>query len=318
MRHRAPRRLINLLHPPRLGQARPRLARLIGRPSLRLAGGLAVMLLLATGAVVTAETLREGGGAAAYDRPTSEGRLPSGPRASRAHERAPLPTTPPAGTTAGATEDGSRAPAGTPSSAPPRPPGTVRDPTSPLPSLPPTHLPVSGAPSPLAPSLDVPSDTASPTAEPSSPSPSPSDDGTDDGARTGEDGTGDGGRTGEDSTEGDGGPGGGDGTAQPRPRDGDPPETTLVSGPPLAHVASFVFESDEGGTFECSLDGQAFQGCESPQLYTDLDSGRHVFKVRAVDRAGNADPTPAVRRWRSSAVTGGGGSTLDQGSSLLG
>ena len=34
-----------------------------------------------------------------------------------------------------------------------------------------------------------------------------------------------------------------------------------------------------------------------PQTYTDLGAGRHTFEVRAVDEAGNVDPTPASYAW---------------------
>jgi hypothetical protein len=269
MRHRAPRRLFALLHPYRLMRARPRLARLTSRPTLRFAGGLAMMLLMATAAVVTAETLRSGVGAAGDEQPTSEGRLPSGPRTSRADERAPLPTTSPTGHADPDAGDADRRPASTPASAPASTPAP--EPSSLLPTTP-AQL---SASLPASPGAALPDTGGSPTVEPSSP-------------------------TGPDHDDSSGGDGSGDGTPEPR-GDEDPPDTTLLSGPPLAHVASFVFESDEGGTFQCSLDGRAFRGCDSPQLYTDLDPGWHTFRVRAVDVAGNADPSPATRRWHSSA-----------------
>jgi large repetitive protein len=282
MRHRAPRRLFTVLDPRRLLRARPRLARLTARPTLRLAGGLAVMLLLATGAVVTAETLRDGIGAAATSQPTSEGRLPGGPRTSRANERAPLPPTP-SGPGARPAEDGAPQHREAPSPEPASTPSPAPESTSLLPTTPSARL-SAGVPSPLSTSsLGLPSATTSPTTSPSS--------------------------SGEQSTEDSGGESGdgddsGDGGTQQRQGDQNPPQTTLLSGPPLRHVASFVFESDESGTFECSLDGQAFRTCDSPRLYTDLGGGWHTFKVRAIDDAGNADPTPAVRRWHSSAHKG--------------
>jgi hypothetical protein len=301
MRHRAPRGLFTLLHPRRLMRARPRLARLTGRPTLRLASGLAVMLMLATGAVVTAETLRDGAGAASYDQPTSEGRLPSGLRASRDHERATLPTAAPS-TTGPIDLPGDPAPTHAPWPAPVRTPTPKAGPTSLLPTDPLARL---SASTPPATSLNGPTATPSPTATSSS-SPESSDD--DEGTDGDSDGT-----SGDSDGGGDGS--GDDGTTEQR-HDGDPPQTHLVSGPPLAHVASFVFESDEAGTFECSLDGAGFRECDSPQLYTDLGAGWHTFKVRAVDSAGNVDPTPAVRRWQSSAPKSAG-SAKDQGSSPL-
>jgi hypothetical protein len=69
----------------------------------------------------------------------------------------------------------------------------------------------------------------------------------------------------------------------------------LTSG----RTASFEFSSPDDGnaTFECSLDGEAFVPCESRRQYQDLPDGEHVFRVRAVDAAGNRDPSPAERRF---------------------
>ena len=73
----------------------------------------------------------------------------------------------------------------------------------------------------------------------------------------------------------------------------DAPGTTLTGSGP-----TFAFSSTEpGATFECSVDGGAFTACVSP--YTvKLPDGPHTFAVRALDRAGNADPTPATYRWK--------------------
>ncbi|WP_210437764.1 ThuA domain-containing protein [Nocardioides xinjiangensis] len=51
-----------------------------------------------------------------------------------------------------------------------------------------------------------------------------------------------------------------------------------------------------GATFECSLDGSAFQACASPRTYRDLADGAHEVRVRAVT-AGGVDPTPATAAW---------------------
>ena len=51
-----------------------------------------------------------------------------------------------------------------------------------------------------------------------------------------------------------------------------------------------------GATFECSLDGSAFQSCTSPLVHRDLADGQHEVKVRAVG-AGGADATPATATW---------------------
>ena len=54
---------------------------------------------------------------------------------------------------------------------------------------------------------------------------------------------------------------------------------------------------DPAATFECSLDGSPFQACSSAAGYTGLATGAHEFDVRAVDAAGNIDPTPAAYTW---------------------
>src|SRR5919107_3771462 len=78
-----------------------------------------------------------------------------------------------------------------------------------------------------------------------------------------------------------------------------PPETTIASGPSgtiSSGDASFTFSSSEpSSTFECRLDGAAYSACTSPKSYTNLSNGSHTFDVRATDRAGNVDATPASR-----------------------
>ncbi len=79
------------------------------------------------------------------------------------------------------------------------------------------------------------------------------------------------------------------------------PDTSIVSKPPNptgSRTATFSFASDEGNaTFECSLDGATATTCSSPVEYTALAEGAHTFSVRATDRAGNADATPATWTW---------------------
>jgi hypothetical protein len=62
--------------------------------------------------------------------------------------------------------------------------------------------------------------------------------------------------------------------------------------------AKYKFESNEpGSTFECKFDKKKFKPCDSPKkLKADL--GKHKFKVRAIDTAGNKDPSPDKDRFK--------------------
>jgi hypothetical protein len=63
--------------------------------------------------------------------------------------------------------------------------------------------------------------------------------------------------------------------------------------------ATFRFASGEpGSTFSCKLDEKKLKPCTSPKTYKGLKPGKHVFRVKARDRAGNVDATPAVKRFR--------------------
>ena len=79
------------------------------------------------------------------------------------------------------------------------------------------------------------------------------------------------------------------------------PATAIDRGPSgtVNDVAPrFAFSSTGGDAFQCSLDDGPFQPCATPLTLNGLSDGDHVFAVRAVDAAGNLDPTPAVRRFR--------------------
>ena len=81
-----------------------------------------------------------------------------------------------------------------------------------------------------------------------------------------------------------------------------PPQTTLTAGPrgsTRAKTATFRFKSSEtGSTFKCKLDKGPWTTCRSPKTYRSLRKGAHTFQVRAKDKAGNVDATPAKRSWR--------------------
>ncbi len=83
--------------------------------------------------------------------------------------------------------------------------------------------------------------------------------------------------------------------------DSTPPHTTIDSGPsdPTSSTSvTFTFTSNEpGSTFECSRNLAAYTVCLSPTTYSALADGPHSFNVRAIDSAGNTDPTPVSATW---------------------
>jgi hypothetical protein len=78
--------------------------------------------------------------------------------------------------------------------------------------------------------------------------------------------------------------------------------TASPANPTNNSSASFSFTGADGSGvgiagFGCSLDGGGFSACTSPQNYSSLADGSHIFQVRAIDAAGNIDPTPATFTW---------------------
>ncbi len=95
---------------------------------------------------------------------------------------------------------------------------------------------------------------------------------------------------------GGGGNAGGGGTTT----DKTPPTTKITKAPKAkttSTTAKFKFKSNEGGSkFQCKLDKGKFKKCKSPKTYKKLKPGKHVFKVRATDKAGNVGK-PAKRKF---------------------
>ena len=60
-----------------------------------------------------------------------------------------------------------------------------------------------------------------------------------------------------------------------------PPNPSNDSAP------SFGFSGEAGATFQCELDTGGFSSCTSPHGYSGVADGSHIFRVRAVDGAGN-------------------------------
>ena len=81
-----------------------------------------------------------------------------------------------------------------------------------------------------------------------------------------------------------------------------PPETAFNDVPDdktRKKRATFVFSGSDARAvvgFECSLDDGAFASCATPHT-VKVRTGKHTFAVRAIDAAGNADPTPASDAW---------------------
>jgi Concanavalin A-like lectin/glucanases superfamily len=84
------------------------------------------------------------------------------------------------------------------------------------------------------------------------------------------------------------------------PGDDQAPETSITASPDKFSrigVSTFRFGSDDpDAKFECSIDGDTRVACHSPYSRA-LGDGSHTFSVRAIDRAGNGDPTPAEHVW---------------------
>ena len=84
-----------------------------------------------------------------------------------------------------------------------------------------------------------------------------------------------------------------------------PPRTKILSRPkallrtakPLRRVVFRFASSESGSRFRCKLDRQPYRACVSPRVYL-LKAGRHAVRIVAIDRAGNADPTPALFKLR--------------------
>ena len=79
-----------------------------------------------------------------------------------------------------------------------------------------------------------------------------------------------------------------------------PPDTAIRGAREVTgRQARFTLVASESGVgFRCSLDGAPFAACSSPLVLSGLGAGTHTLRVLARDAAGNADATPAERRWR--------------------
>ncbi|HVS99469.1 MAG TPA: VCBS repeat-containing protein [Solirubrobacterales bacterium] len=81
------------------------------------------------------------------------------------------------------------------------------------------------------------------------------------------------------------------------------PRTTVLYSPNHRHKPNprggsrytFVFADEAADvTFYCRLDKASFERCHSPKVYRHLGRGRHVFRVKSVDAAGNSSSVQVV------------------------
>lgn len=75
------------------------------------------------------------------------------------------------------------------------------------------------------------------------------------------------------------------------------PAARLFSSGPRRRVSFTFAASEPGASFHCKLDGQPWRVCRSPRAYL-VPSGRHIFRVFAIDAGGNRDRSPAIFGFR--------------------
>jgi hypothetical protein len=92
----------------------------------------------------------------------------------------------------------------------------------------------------------------------------------------------------------------------PPPASGPPPDTTAPETKIdksqfriSTRTATFWFSASEATQgFLCRLDKGDFKPCGSPRTYKRLKPGKHAFRVKAMDVAGNADSSAAVAKFK--------------------
>ncbi|HPX64049.1 MAG TPA: lamin tail domain-containing protein, partial [bacterium] len=87
---------------------------------------------------------------------------------------------------------------------------------------------------------------------------------------------------------------------KPTSTDSTPPDTTIQTTLPAitnTGTANFLLSSTEPGKFECQLNDQNWKTCPADYQLKNLVSGEYLLSVRAIDLAGNIDPTPATYTW---------------------
>jgi hypothetical protein len=79
------------------------------------------------------------------------------------------------------------------------------------------------------------------------------------------------------------------------------PDTKITSGPTAGSKPRCVFKSANAdvASYQCRFDSEAWTPCASPLARSvALKKGAHSFYVRAVDKAGNVDASPALKQFK--------------------
>lgn len=87
--------------------------------------------------------------------------------------------------------------------------------------------------------------------------------------------------------------------------DNSAPDTTITAGPAsVTHSgsATFTFSGTDGSgsgiaSYQAQIDSGGYATVTSPLVLGSLSAGAHTIEIRAVDAAGNVDPTPASYTW---------------------
>ena len=67
-----------------------------------------------------------------------------------------------------------------------------------------------------------------------------------------------------------------------------------ASGGPSGGFSFGYRSSEAGSSFECRIDSRSWRPCDASGKRYRLSRRRHKFRVAAIDRSGNPDPTAAV------------------------
>jgi hypothetical protein len=83
------------------------------------------------------------------------------------------------------------------------------------------------------------------------------------------------------------------------------PSVSIEAGPNalvLSDSATFTVSSDEPGSFRCQIDTGLWRDCGASERIQGLTDGNHVFRVNAVDRAGNVSGSYAARGFETRTI----------------